>query len=123
MKLTAKKIFLIDAIGASISAVLLRYVLPFFQEYIGMPTDILISLSMLATILMSFSFLNYFDNKKELKLFLIVIAVGNFIYCLISLYYMIVYFTELTILGLSYFAVEKVIVLTLAFIEIKTALK
>jgi hypothetical protein len=33
------------------------------------------------------------------------------------------YFAELTILGLPYFILEKGIVLTLAYLEIKTALK
>ena len=123
LNLNPRKLFLIDGIGAAISFILLRFILPKFQEFIGMPTSILSDLSLFAATLLVYSAYCYFDVKNNLTKFLLGLAIANYTYCLASFYFMIVYFTELTWMGISYFIVEKLIVLTLATLELKTALK
>ena len=118
-----KSLFLMDGIGAAISFIILRFVLPKFQELIGMPTTILLNLSLFACVLLAYSAYCFFDVKNNLPNFLLGLAIANCSYCLISFYFIITYFSELTWIGISYFILEKIIVLTLIYIEFKTANK
>ncbi len=123
MNYNPKKIFIIDYVGAIISSFMLGIVLAYIQPLIGMPKTILYQLAIVALILMTYSGLCVLLIKKNYKPFLTTIGIANVCYCIASVYLITVYFEQLTTLGLSYFIIEKVIVLTLAFIEIKTALK
>lgn len=123
MNLTPKKLFLIDAIGAFISFVMLGFILPNFQEYIGMPGNILTYLSYLAFSLMIFSGSCFLFVKRNQRFFLTAIGILNTFYVLISLVFMYFYFHELSLLGFMYFVIEKGIVLTLVTLELKTSFK
>ena len=123
MKINPKKLFLVDFFGAVFSSFMLGIVLTYIQPLIGMPKTILYQLAIVALGLMTYSGLCILLVKKNYKPFLITIGIANICYCIASVYLITVYFEQLTALGFTYFIIEKVIVLTLAFIEIKTALK
>ena len=120
MTIKPKQVFIVDYLGAMLSSFLLGIVLVYFQSYVGLPKAILYQLAIIALVLMTYSGLCILLIKKNHKPFLITIGIANIVYCIGSLY---INFAELTILGLSYFILEKGIVLTLAYLEIKTALK
>lgn len=113
--------FKIDAIGALTSALLLS-VFYFVPQITGMPRYITLTL-----LLLPLSFV-LFSNacillKKANRTNLVLLAGMNFLYCLISAYYLYTYFQELTYFGLFYFISEKIIVLSLVFLEFKKGLQ
>ncbi|WP_370086409.1 hypothetical protein [Ekhidna sp.] len=120
--LTIRRLFLIDAIGAALSAILLGFVLVSYQELIGMPVYILRILAGIAVLFFIYSISCYLINAVDLKVRLRTIAIANFLYCIATLILMVVYFDELTLLGVSYFLLEIVIITGLGRLEFKSTL-
>ncbi len=118
-----RKLLLLDGAGALLSAIMLGGVLVYFQQYIGMPKSILFALGAAAVCFSSFSLSSYYMKSVNPKRSLKTIGLVNIIYCIVSLAIVIIYYEQLTLLGLGYFIIEKTIVLPLAFIEIRTAKK
>ncbi|MEP0985654.1 hypothetical protein [Ekhidna sp.] len=116
-KLTSRNIFLFDGIGALASAILLGHVLVRFQSYIGMPTRILIILAILALVFALYSFTIHALKPKKWTSFLRIIAITNLAYCLLTLILTMIYFDSLSCLGISYFIIEIIVILTLVRIE------
>lgn len=110
--------FLIDGIGAAMSALLLLLVIVPFQTFFGFPSDAALKLSVLPLIFSIYSLTCYF-TKPSSPVFLKIIAVANILYCLLSLGLVIFYFAQLTVFGLLYFLIEKLIVVPLAVWEWK----
>lgn len=117
--MTVKKIFLIDSIGAFLSAFFLGVVLVHFQEYIGMPRDVLVFLALLALGFCLYSLVCHFFVKDKWRPFLRNIAVVNTLYCLLTLGLIIYFFQSLTLLGLIYFMGEITVITALVFQEFR----
>lgn len=115
--LTPIKIFLIDAIGALATAFILGVIFTHYQEYIGMPREILISLSLIAVIFCIYSLSCFFVLKRNWKPFLKGIAIANLLYCIATAVLMIALFHQLTILELLYFTGEIIVVGVLVYFE------
>lgn len=115
--LDRRTIFLVDGLGAVVSALSLGVVLPAFQPSIGMPLAVLHFLAALAAgfSVYSLSVFRFADHSKPLWLRIIIAA--NLSYCALSLTLVVNYFAQLTALGLSYFLLEKVIVLGIVGLE------
>lgn len=118
-----KTLFLVDCLGAIISAFLLGIVLVKWECYFGMPHETLYSLSLIAGAFAVCSFTSYLLVKKNWKPFLETIAVANLIYCCITAYLVFDCYDTLTRLGVIYFLSEMVVIFVLAFIELKTVYK
>lgn len=117
MSISARKLFLLDALGASLSAVLLGGALTTFYSSFGMPVPKLYILAAMAATLAVYSFWNYFVFPQNWRLFLRIIALANCFYCGFTLSLVIRNFSELTTLGRAYFIGELLIVLGLATVE------
>lgn len=119
-QLTAKprRIFLIDGLGALLTAFLLCVVLTSFQSFFGMPVQVLCLLGAVAAVFAVYSFSCYFLLKQAQRSFLKAIIIANLLYCLVSLGLVIYYFQQLTVWGLLYFAGEIIVILALAALEI-----
>ena len=115
-----KKVFLIDFFGAILTAFFTGIVLVYFENYFGMPKKALYFLSSLACFFAIYSGLNfiYFDKHKAGFLLKIIVTANSF-YMLSSFYFIIKYFEELTRLGLSYFFIEKIVLIFVIYMEIK----
>jgi hypothetical protein len=111
-------VFLIDGIGAAMSALLLLLLIVPFQSFFGFPSDVAIKLFVLPLIFSIYSLTCYF-TKPSSPVFLKIISVANILYCLLSLGLVIFYYAQLTIFGLLYFLIEKLIVVPLAVWEWK----
>ncbi len=116
-----RTLFLIDGIGAVISATFLGYILIRFNEYIGMPISVLKFLAAVAKIFAVYSFVNYFLKPKNWRRYLKLIAIANTIYCLITVGFVLYNFQHITILGISYFIGEIIIIVVLVNLELKAA--
>lgn len=123
MNLTPKKLFLMDGIGACISAIMLGIVLVQLQKYIGMPTNVLYLLAIIPVFFAIYSFTSYLKAGKNASSLLKGIAIANLCYCILSIYFMIKHMEVLTSLGWTYFILEILIVVSLVGIELKVARK
>lgn len=111
----------LDCIGAMISALMLGIFLVEFQDYIGMPKMVLYSLASLALVFAIYSFSCYFIIRTITKSHIRIIAYANLFYCSITLLLVVIYFEQMTILGVVYFIGEVPIIAGLAIVEFKTA--
>ncbi len=121
MTLTPKQLFLIDGVGALISALALGVVLPIFQHYFGVPISSLVLLASAPVLFVIYDLVCYFSSAggSALKL----IAFANLGYCLLSVSLLSNHFYALTTLAFIYFSLELVIVFLLAVIELRASAK
>ena len=117
-KLQPRTVFLIDAVGAFLSILLLAIILPAFESVFGMPYRVLYLLACLAGILFLFSTACFLFAARRWKPFLVIVAVGNIFYCFLTGAAIIWFRSALTNIGLIYFIAEIAVILTLASLEI-----
>ena len=115
-----KSLFLIDSIGAFISAIFLIVIMSTFSQYFGMPKIILAYLAAIAVIFCLYSMICFLMLKDKWKPFLRAIAIANFLYGCLTIGLILSNFSNLTLLGIIYFSAELIIVYSLVFIELKT---
>lgn len=116
-----KAIFLFDSIGAFISAFCLLIISRFYSNYFGINPSTLQLLTILPIVFCSYSACCYLLIKRSYKPFIQIIALANLLYCIITLILLATLFSEITILGLSYFVVELTIIALIISIEFKVA--
>ena len=116
-----QKLFLMDAIGALVSFVMLGFVLVTLQNHIGMPIPVLQYLAIAAFIFSLFSIANYYFPSVYSKKNLRVIAILNAVYALVTAILIITHWTDIKPLGLMYFSAEITILIFLARLELKVA--
>jgi hypothetical protein len=119
IKTHPKIIFLVDGLGALLTAFLLLGILIPLQGFFGMPKNILIILSLIALAFAVYSLGCYFFLKGNWKLFLFGISIANFFYCCLTLTLIYFFYSELTGLGVTYFLVEVMVVMGLVMVEWK----
>ena len=118
-----KKLFLIDSIGAFLSAIFLFLILSYFEQEFGLPKKMLYFLFVFACIFSIFSFSCFRIIDKNWSKYLQTISIANFLYCLLTLILIVFYHNRITILGLIYFIIEIIIISCLAYVELKIAKK
>ena len=127
---TPKVIFLVDGIGALITFLSLFGIGFFLQKHFGMPKNVLYILSFIVALYAIYSLLCYFllfkkrssgleSRKRNWQSFLKVIIVANSLYCVAMLLLLIQFYQTLTVLGLTYFIFEVMIIMILVLLEIK----
>lgn len=121
--LITKNIFLIDGIGAVISALFLGVISVHFKEFIGMPTKVLYFLAIFPICFASYSFSCFFFVKKKLNSFLKGIAILNLLYACMTISILLLYEHKLSFLGYAYFIVEVLILAILIRLEFKASQK
>jgi len=107
-------IFLIDALGALLSAIMLGFVLANLESVFGMPRPVLHFLAGIAGVFALYSFFCYRWLRKNWQPFLLAIAVSNLLYCCLTIALVFYYRQALTILGILYFVTEVIVVVILA---------
>ena len=116
-----KAIFLVDSIGAFLSAFCLLIISRFYSNYFGINPSTLQLLTILPIIFCIYSACCYLLIKRSFKSFILIIAIANFLNCLITLMLMFTLYSELTILGVSYFVIELMIIALIISIEFKVS--
>jgi len=112
-----RRIFLVDASGAFLTAVLSGIVLPHFQPFLGMPAKALICLGLVGALYTLYSFTCWYFNVGNWPFFLRIVIVANVVYCCLLLGLILFFYDRLTRFGLIYFLLEIVVIITLALIE------
>ncbi len=117
----AKKIPLIDAIGAIISAFMLGVVLVHFGPYFGIPKETLYILATLPIFFAVYDLIIYFFVDTKLSLWLRIITIINLLYCLLSLGFAFFHVESITWLGWAYIIIEIIIVIFIARYELRSS--
>ena len=113
------RLFLVDGLGALVTASMLGLVLTTFEPAFGMPTRVLVPLASVAAVFAAYSFTCY--AKAAPPKFLLPIAIANTLYCAATLALVLLFHESLTWLGHAYFLGEIAIVLTLVRFEVRAA--
>lgn len=116
-----KTLFLIDSVGAFMTAFSLFVIVRQFYEYFGMPKNELTYLSVIAVFYGIYSAACFLFLKVELTAFIKFIGIANLIYCALTIVLLIKYCHLLTIVGTTYFLVEIAIICGLSYIEFHVA--
>ncbi len=117
-----KRLLIIDIFGALITTTLLLLVVNNFNHFFGVTSSQINILAIISFLICSYGIVCWLTTKKNWKLLLLILALFNLIYCLTTVF-VLNSSTGLTIYGILYFFIEIVIILVLAFLEIKTALR
>lgn len=119
--LNPKKLFLIDGLGAVLSAFLLGIVLVKFESIIGIPPSTLYFLAVFPLLFVIYDFYCYRKKHNNLKSFLEGIAVANLLYCCFSVGVTLYHLKTITYLGWIYILAETLIILILLSFEFMIA--
>jgi hypothetical protein len=114
-----KKLFLIDSLGALLTALLVGVMIANLEHIFGMPQAIAHGLGLIAFLFAIYSFMCFLLINVNWRPFLRGIAFANLSYCIITAGLVVYLFQELTNLGIIYFLSEKVVVIVLVSIELK----
>ncbi|MFC5047894.1 hypothetical protein ACFSTE_00610 [Aquimarina hainanensis] len=118
-----QRLFLLDAAGALCTAFMLGFVLIRFEEYIRLPSDILVNLAAIAGSYAVYSFVNglLFAQHSFWRLAMRFLAVLNFGYCCVTSGIILYYCKMMTPLGIGYFLLEILVILVLVVMEWRAA--
>ena len=116
-------LFLLDGLGAGLTACSLFFISRYFSAHFGMPPNVLTYLAAIGSIYCAYSMSCCFLLKSRWTPYLRIIGVSNVLYCILAVSLVCAHYTHLTLLGLSYLLGEVLIILSLAFIEFKVANK
>lgn len=119
--LDPKRLLRVDAVGASISFILLALILPEFESVIGIPKLVLWTLAVPPIFFLFFDLYALLRLKENFAKALGTIAILNILYCITSLVIAFLHLTEIRPLGWLYICGEIIIVLFLARYEWKVA--
>ncbi|TXF89771.1 hypothetical protein FUA23_08775 [Neolewinella aurantiaca] len=121
MQRSPYRLFLIDGLGAILSAVSLGFILPYFNEYIGLPSTSLYLLAVLPVVFAAYSLACYYLRPVHFQPFLAGIAIANFAYCCLTTTVLLINRHSVTNLGAAYFTAEIIVISVLVYIEWRTA--
>lgn len=117
-----KQLLLIDSSGAFLTTMLLLLVVKHFNLFFGLTTSQINTLAIIAGFICSIGIGCWFTANKNWKAILWTLASLNVLYCLTTVLVLNAG-AGLTIYGIAYFLIEIIIILVLAILEIKTALR
>lgn len=118
-----KTLFLIDAYGAILTAFFLCVIMRQFNEFFGMPKNVLTYLGGIAICFFVYSTTCYLFLKRNWTLFIRLIGIANLLYCILTIGLVIKYYPLLTLIGKSYFLIEIIIICVLSYVELNVASK
>ena len=116
-----KRLFLIDSLGAILTAFFLFVIMRQFNGYFGMPKTVLTYLSIIAICFCIYSTTCFLFLKGRWTPFIRLIGIANLLYCALTIGLLIKYYSLLTIIGITYFLIEIIIIYVLSYVELRVA--
>lgn len=110
-------LFLVDGLGALLSALLLGAVMPRLISFVGIPVSTLYLLAAFPVLFAIYDFYCFRGDGRKAGSQLRVIATLNLLYCILSVGLVIYHRDTVTIPGFVYFVLELLIVVSLALVE------
>lgn len=121
-QLHPRKIFLMDAIGAFITAFTAYFIIAKNELLFGLPGYVFQKLALLASGFAIYSIVCYLLNLKKWNLFLQLIAFANTVYGFITIGLLMTFYNEITIFSWIYFPLEILVIALIVYIEYKVSL-
>ncbi len=118
-----RTLFLIDGLGAMLTASLLVGLLGNFEGFFGVPRQQLYVLAAIAGIFALYSLTCYVVSPANWKLFLKMIAFANLAYCVFTLVIVFFFSENATAWGMAYFVGEAMVVGGLVFWELRKVMQ
>ncbi len=118
-----KQIFLIDSIGALLTASILFSMAIGYPGFLGMPTHILFLLAAVAITFAVYSFCCFLFHPVRWRPYLKAIMLANAMYCILTAVLVYTLRNNITHWGLLYFMGEILVILVLLFFEYKVLAK
>lgn len=119
LKKHLKQLFIIDGLGALLSAFLLGVVLVHFETHFKIPIPTLYLLATLPILFALYDCFCYFLVDHRLAFYLRIIAIVNLLYCCLSIGLAFYHIQEITLLAWAYIIIEIIIVVTIALYELR----
>jgi hypothetical protein len=116
-----KTLFLIDSLGAILTAFFLFVIMRQFNGYFGMPKTVLTYLSLIAICFCIYSTTCFLFLKGRWTPFIRLIGIANLLYCALTIRLLIKNYSLLTIIGTTYFLIEIIIICVLSYVELRVA--
>lgn len=116
-----RRLFLVDGLGAMVTALLVGVVLPALGEHIGTPRPVLRTLALTAAVFSVYSLTCAATRPARWPAWLQGIAIANAGYCLATAAVLIRFRATLQALDWLYFVGEIVLVSTLVMLELRVA--
>jgi hypothetical protein len=116
-----RTLFLLDGLGAALTTFSLFFVVRYYYDYFGMPANILTYLSVIGLVYCAYSMSCYFLLTDYRASYLRIIGISNFLYCILTMTLLYSYYNSLTQIGLIYFLAEVLVIVLLAYIELRVA--
>lgn len=118
-----KRLFIVDGVGALLSAFLLGIVLVYFESFFGIPKNVLYILASFPILFAILDFFFLFQNRTKVGRNLKLIALLNIFYCFLSIGLAVMHIDAISRFGWASISVEILIVLALAAVEYKVGQK
>ncbi len=116
-----RQLFLVDGIGAVVSALLWGVVGVRVAPWVGIPVPTMLLLALLPGLFSVYDFYHFFQRNQAVRVPLRGIAAMNVGYCGLSAVLAIYHYETLTTWGWAYIGAELIIVLALARLEYRVA--
>jgi hypothetical protein len=113
-----RNIFLVDGLGAMMSALFLWIMTGRLYPYAGMPVPVLNGLAIIAACFCVYSMTCFFLAGHRWKPFLRAITTLNLLYCLTTIACLVWYWNLLKTPGKIYLILEILVILALVYVEI-----
>ncbi len=123
MIFSPRRLFLIDGLGAILSAFMLGIVLVQYESVFGIPSATLYVLAIFPVLFAIFDFYCFQKKNANLSKLLKIIAILNLLYCCMSIGCAMYHIDTVTILGWVYICVEVLLIVILSLFELKVAIK
>ena len=121
--LSVRQFLILDAVGATVSVIMLGIVLVRLQSFFGIPVSALKVLASIPAGFFIFDMLAIFSKDSLQPGRLMTIGILNILYCVLSLVLAILHSSSLTIYGWAYIIIEILIVVLLGIAEVKKGRK
>ena len=114
-----RRLFLIDAVGALVSALMLGVALPLMQERIGLPRPVLLVLAAIALLLMAYSLAHTSGVLPARPARLRALIACNIAYGALTTVLLAAFASEVKALGFVYFIAELCVLSAIVWFEIR----
>lgn len=119
LKVNSKNIFLLDGMGAVVSASIMGLIVARQVNFFGMPSSAAYFLAAFPCVFFICSMYCHFNLPKDWKPYLKMISIANLLYCFISIGVVFYHYESLTNFGLTYFILEIVVILIVVVLELR----
>lgn len=120
--MTSKKLFLVDGLGALLSAIMLGVALVKLEHIFGIPRQALYILAAIPCLFLVYDIYGYkIQSSSKARKLLEGIAYMNIAYCILSIGLAFYHIGTITTLGWTYIVIEILIILGLVIVELRVA--